>query len=802
MGQKFTSLSDWISAEFSAFESELPCNSLNFSLPCTSQQQVYSEQHIRSRILAAGVTLLYRITRKDLICIGYRDSLFQRRIEIDVSSIASFEMLIDAVTEQLSGANAHKDVVSESWEQEVGGMILCFDERIENPSTLSFADLVFRIQQHDSQCTLSYCAGRLSSKIALVIGRGLIATLTRAIANPSLGLKAFPLFEDEGKVLHGPNISPCPNILSRIEHWAKEAPNNIAIEYSDGKLTYRDLQEKIELASSKFFQMGVGEGTVVGLYLSKTQLLPILILSVMRCGGTFLPLDHGLGMDRLSQILALSNPYVVICDKPLEAVSYQGSVASSDQFFQTGSPGLACCPSKEVSSRYLVFTSGSTGEPAGCLVPYSSISNLAAAMTRVIGLTSRDKFLQVCPVSFDVILEEIFPILWAGGVFVTWRDGLLGGVGALDQVIEAYSITCLELPTVFWHHWVNNLLVRGKRPPHSLKRLLIGGDRVRRDVYESFLAWDVSLYNVYGLSEAACTSTAYVASAPSDREFNPDWTNLPIGSPIGNCDVYIADSASYPLPPGLIGEIIVGGACLGLGYLDSAPTSFHRKYTVVSADSRGPNGYFCTGDLGFIDSCGRIHFLGRIDLQVKVRGVRVELHEIEAKLCEVESIREACVLALPRNNGDTEIIAFIVTTTAELDNFQLQKVLRAQLPAHLRPARLFLLKDIPLNRHGKVDRAALKELYLSKSSSSVPNDITTQIESDLYRIWCEIGGAPEIPSITTNFFDAGADSLLLLEFSTRITADLKVTLTELQLYAAPNIRDLGRLIERKTKGYN
>jgi len=341
-------------------------------------------------------------------------------------------------------------------------------------------------------------------------------------------------------------------------------------------------------------------------------------------------------------------------------------------------PDIAIAPDQ---LAYVIYTSGSTGVPKAALITHTAAVNFTLALSRELGLKESDRILQFASPSFDVFVEEVFPT-WAAGAAVVLMDGNEAAAAAesrgLSELITRNQVTGCELPTAYWHQWSLELEKNGVPP--SISFVIIGGENALRERVEAWRRFDIPLINAYGLTEVAVTSIIYTLS--SDRELN-EWPQFPIGRPISNTEVYIVDAEMQPLPAGVIGDLYVGGTGLGRGYHNRPDLTAERFIPHPFSDEPGARLYR-TGDLARYLPDHNIEFLGRADRQVKVRGYRVELTEIEAVLSNHAGVRQAVVTLNRDQAGQERIVAYLVSAPTSQD--QLKAALKQKLPDYMVPS--------------------------------------------------------------------------------------------------------------------
>jgi amino acid adenylation domain-containing protein len=477
-------------------------------------------------------------------------------------------------------------------------------------------------------------------------------------------------------------------------------------------------------------------------------------------------------------------------------------------------------PVSEVTAEnlaYVIYTSGSTGNPKGVMITHQGMVNHSVAIAREYELKPSDRILQFSSMSFDIIIEELYPSLIIGAAIVLCPEDILSSATNFVEFVERERITVLNLPTAFWHELVKGLSVLKPELATTEKAisstllatvrlLIVGGEKASRSIYLTWLQLvgkRIRWINGYGPTETTVTATVYDPSSQSDNDLL--LSEIPIGRPLANARAYILDRNLQPVPIGVVGELHIGGAGLGRGYLnrpDLTANKFINNPFIAEPDAE-PNSskshrLYKTGDAVRYLSDGNIEFVGRIDYQVKIRGFRIELGEIETVLEQYPEVQQAVVLAREDVPGEKRLVAYIVPkqehspTTRELSSF-----LKEKLPDYMVPTAFVMMETLPLTPNGKVDRRALKAPDPSVTASQrviVPPRY--QLEFQLTKMWEEILGIEPI-GIRDNFFELGGHSLLVMRLISQINALCGKSLPLNTLFSAPTIEQLAKFLHQE-----
>ncbi len=394
--------------------------------------------------------------------------------------------------------------------------------------------------------------------------------------------------------------------------------------------------------------------------------------------------------------------------------------------------------------------------------------------------------MQFAAIGFDVVVEELFPTWLSGAAVVLPKTMEPISCAELLQLIEKEKVTVIELPTVYWHQLVNELSQTPGGAPNSLRLVIVGGETASPEKLATWQKFCIPMVHVYGLTETTVTSIVY--HIPGCAEKQKIWSNLPIGRPIANTQIYLLDSQKQPVPIGVIGEIYIGGVSLARGYLNRKDLTDEKFIPDPFSNKHGARLYK-TGDLARYLPDGNIEFLGRIDNQVKIRGFRIELGEIEAALAQHPGVRETVVIVREDIQSDKRLVAYLVPDQALPTNSSLRHFLKQKLPDYMIPSAFVVLDAIPLTPNGKVDRRALPapDSSPSDSTSFVPPRDT--FEQQLQRIWSEVLQLTAV-GIRDNFFELGGHSLLAVRLMAIIQQQFGLNLPLATLFSSPTIEQL------------
>ena len=562
------------------------------------------------------------------------------------------------------------------------------------------------------------------------------------------------------------DLPPVSCIHRLIEAQAARTPEAVALAFEGGTWTYAELNMRANRLASALKRRGVGPETLVGIAVERSPEMAAGLLGILKAGGAYVPLDPSYPRERLAFMMEDAGVTHLLTQAHLSGSlpDHQAEVINLDAGWDAIAGEADANPEGEVGAEtaaYVIYTSGSSGRPKGVVVTHRGLVNHNVAAMRVFGLGPGDRVLQFSTLSFDIAVEEIFPAWISGATVVLRGDDEMLEPSRFSRWIERERITVLDLPTAYWHAWVEGMTGRGEGPPESLRLVVVGGEKAQASAFARWreLVGDrIRWINTYGPTEATVIATA----------FEPEGVNdvLPIGRPIANVRTYVLDGQYRPVAIGLPGELYLGGLGVARGYhRDPALTA--AKFVPDSFSSVPGARLFRTGDRARWRADGVLEFLGRVDHQLKIRGFRVEPGEIEAALLDHPEVHDVVVLARQGDGGEARLDAYVVAgRDAGLSPGDLRRFSRERLPRHMVPSTFAILDALPLSPVGKVDRDALARLEPAREEASGrrPRD---EVEAQLVEIWGDLLDVRPV-GIDDDFFDLGGHSLLAVRLLARI----------------------------------
>ncbi len=583
-----------------------------------------------------------------------------------------------------------------------------------------------------------------------------------------------------------------------FEAQAGRTPEATAAVFGPRQWTYRELNARANQLAHYLRKLGVGPGVAVGICARRCAELPVFFLGVLKAGGVCLPLDPAYPSERLAYMQGDAQAPVLILGHGVE-----GDFAGSATLLRGGDLERAISGESEQNPEvvvgpedlaYIVYTSGSTGKPRGVLLPHRGMVNHHRSVVDLYGLTAQDRVLQFASISFDISIEEMYPIWSVGGTVVFAAPDFSLQPSQFVRWIGDNGITVVSAPTAYWHELVQELADRKLPLPESLRLLAVGGEKASTNVYSSWRQLAngrVRWINTYGPSEASVIVTAYEPPAGASLDPNAD---IPIGRAIPNIHTYILDANLQPVPAGDTGELHIGGVGLARGYLNQPVLTAQKFIPDPFANEPGARMYK-TGDLARFLADNNIEFCGRTDDQVKIRGFRIEPGEIEAALSQHPDVHQAIVIAREDQPGAKRLFAYIVAKQAKpVAPRQIREFLKGRLPEYMVPTGFVAMESLPLTPNGKVDKRALPapsaDSFADSGNYVAPRN---EMETRVAKIWEATLGIPRI-GIADDFFELGGHSLLALRLMRRLEQAFGKNLPPSALFQASTVEKLTALL--------
>ncbi len=567
--------------------------------------------------------------------------------------------------------------------------------------------------------------------------------------------------------------------------WASNHPHRLAVVSGNDRLTYAELDSQSNALAHELIRHGVVPDTVVVVCLSRSLRFVVAVLAIHKAGGAYLPIDPSNPAERIDFVIRDSGTPVIITERDAASrLPTEGPrILCLEDLPGKQEPRLPpACAAQPQHLAYVLYTSGSTGQPKGVQIEHRALANLFQATARILGTPRHAVWLATSNFSFDISIQEFLWPLCHGQTVVIFRGDESGE--SIPRLVIQHAITHFQgTPSRA------QLLLEEADAPRALgqlKQLLLAGEALLPDLI-SRLKQHLrgELFNLYGPTE----TTIYSAATRIDDASAP----VPIGHPVDNTDVLIVDEQLREIPRGEIGELLVGGAGLARGYLNR-PDLTQARFIAHPLDSS--RRVYRTGDLVRYRVDGRLDYLGRLDHQVKIRGHRIELGEIETRLRELPAIHQAAVLALPAPDKSLELVAYLTARDQTHPTFEsLRSALGVHLPEFFIPKRFILLPEMPMTASGKTDRKVLSTLAgspLQPAAGMAPRDTR---EQQLVKIWRSVLGLDRM-GIHDDFFELGGHSLLAMRIAASIRRELGASVAWSTLFQNRTVAQLAEVLRQ------
>ncbi|AVZ29691.1 non-ribosomal peptide synthetase [Nodularia spumigena] len=619
------------------------------------------------------------------------------------------------------------------------------------------------------------------------------------------------LTQQEYKSIHEWNQTeayyPLESIHQQFAAQVERTPDNIAVVFEDKQLTYKELNQRANQLAHYLQTLGVQPEIPVGIYIERSLEMVIGILGILKTGGCYVPLDPAYPVSRLTYFIDETNISVLLTQSSLldKLPNYDGKILALDTDLQEISQTSENNPTTLVNpdnAIYIIYTSGSTGTPKGVINNHRGVSNRLYWMQQQYNLEIGEPVLQKTPFSFDVSVWEFFWTLLNGGCLVMAKPEGHQDTNYLLEIIEQQQITTLHFVPAMLGVFLEepNLTARCR----SVKRVICSGEALSIEIQNRFFrSLNAELHNLYGPTEAAIDVT-YWQCQPTPPNLplvrggaesgGVELHTVPIGRPISNTQIYLLNEDLQPVPLGVTGEIYIGGVGVARGYWNRPDLTAERFINPQST----LNTLYKTGDLGRYLPDGNLEYLGRLDTQVKIRGLRIELGEIEAVLNQHPDIQQTVVILDSKSSENQRLVAYIVpaSTSTESESFtqELQKFLLSQLPDYMLPSIFLVLSALPLLPNGKINRQALpqpetvrhaNQAYIAPRNST--ETLVANILADVLRI--------ERMGVDENFLELGGNSLLAIRVTSRLREAFQLDLPLHSVFEKPTVAGLAERIQ-------
>jgi len=584
-----------------------------------------------------------------------------------------------------------------------------------------------------------------------------------------------------------------------FEDKTRQFADRVAVRFGSAQITYRELNDRADSVAKRLIAMGAASDVLVGLCIERSVELIIGMLGILKADAAYLPIDPAYPQKRVEFLLADSGAGVVVTTandaKRLES-SRPRTVIVDGQSEQAAivadaEPARRGCNDRDLA--YVIYTSGSSGAPKGALVEHHNVTRLFEATRGRFHFDQRDTWTMFHSISFDFSVWEIWGALLHGGALVIVPTHVTRSPEQLQELIRNEAVTVLcQTPSAFEQFVAADS--RGLAATYPLRRLIFGGEALNLEVVRRWVERHGSdrpqLINMYGITE----TTVHVTWKRITEGDLDDMNLSPVGTPIPDLKIHLLDEIGEPVPDGAPGEIYVSGAGVARGYLNR-PELTAQRFLI----SRGGERMYRSGDRAYRAANGELFYLSRIDDQIKARGYRIEPREVELCLAKHAGIRVVKVLPHKRDDGDVQLEAYIVkqesAQTSAADErlvAELAKRAQSELPSYMRPSEYFVVAELPVTAHGKLDREAL--LAICRKQAAAAPEATTPIEQSIANIWQQV--MQRAVGAHDDFFDIGGTSLGFMRILALVNEHFGLRLNGSELGDEASISRLSVCVDR------
>lgn len=545
-------------------------------------------------------------------------------------------------------------------------------------------------------------------------------------------------------------------LVTRFVDCVNATPNAIALKFGDEEVTYKELDCDSNRVALLLQKKSIGVDSPVAILMNRSIEMMTVIYGIEKAGGCYVPLDTDSPIKRINYIIKDVQAKCLITDQNISIEGIETvQVKELLKEIEDG-PANPIDKSEENGMAYIIYTSGSTGNPKGVAVEQKSIVNRLDWMQKQYPLTKEDVLIQKTPYTFDVSVWELFWGLQRGAKLVIAKPGGHKDNEYLASVIEKEKITVIH----FVPCMLNAFFETDITGCRGLRYVFSSGEELTGEIVNRFFKrFDetTSLINLYGPTEAAIDVTYW------DCTKNDVNKKVPIGYPVDNTQIYIVDRNNVRVPDGVMGEIVISGIQLARGYINRDELTKDR-FINIFIDGVGEVRVYKTGDLGKMCKEGYVYYYGRMDQQVKIRGLRVELGEIECKILEMSNVEEAVVVAHDRDNGEKILVAYVVSKMKIED---IKKHLKERLPEYMIPGKIIFIEELPHLLNGKIDRKRLSETFKKNDNEEPVDQILNTNEKIVMNVVSEELNIVMIPK-DEELFSYGLDSIKVIRIVSKL----------------------------------
>ena len=574
-----------------------------------------------------------------------------------------------------------------------------------------------------------------------------------------------------------------------FEEQVKRTPIGKALVFKDKIYTYEQVDRNANKFAVFLKKQGIRPGMIIGVHMEPEPELVFVLLGILKAGCAYVPIDPSYPKKRTSFIIKNSCMELVVVNSSgnhsiPDNVRIIDASASSEIWLEDDSNYEYNSNLDTSMLAYIMYTSGSTGYPKGVRITHMNVVNFLSSMKKKLGIKETDRFFSITTYSFDISVLEIFLPLVSGACVIQIEKGIAADGAEMQRRIEMYKPTIMQGTPAFWR-----MLITSGWKGNSELTVLCGGEELKKDLAEMLVQRCKCLWNMYGPTETTVWSLM--------EKINGENSIITIGKPIHNTKIYILDDKLKVVPPGVIGDLYIGGLGVSEGYNNDEDQT--RKRFVLNPYKNDETLFF-TGDKAKYLSDGRVMFCGRKDHQLKIRGFRIEPAEIENRLNKYRSIENSVVIGIKDSSGEYSLTAFIKLENGirkeAIDLSDLRKYLREELPEYMIPSRFAFVHQFPLTPNLKIDRKKLMEIPLDEVEENIEDQMPrNETEKRLAKIWMEVLTRKSI-GIYDNFFDLGGHSILAVSIIAKTNNEFEASFPLRWIFQYPTIASFAAEIDK------
>ena len=648
---------------------------------------------------------------------------------------------------------------------------------IEINNNISKFNLSMEIKPKTHTINIEYCTELFKKQTIERLFEHYMNAINSIMADSNVKIKDIEIIseEEKKKILYEFNDTQMDyprnkTVAQLFEEQVEKTPDNIAVVFEDEKLTYRELNEKSNQLANYLIDVDIDKNDIISIKLNRSFDLIIAILAVLKSGAAYMLIDPDLPVERIRYMIENAKSNLLITTSDLYIENHIESL-KIDKFKYGKYSKNRICNVEQTDKLCVLYTSGSTGKPKGVLLNKKGFTNLMYAFKKDMNTSEYRNILGIATVSFDMFAVELYTALTFGNTLILANEEQQKNVAAMRKLIKNYNVEFLvttpsRIELLLIDEYENSL--------RQLKCMQLGGEKISKTLLNKIKKFtEAKIYNGYGPTEtSACCTNKLLTDE-----------NITIGKPLSNVQVYIYNTDMELCPIGITGEICIGGDGVSDGYINN-PEITNKVF--VKSPQNNNQIIYKTGDIGKFNEKGEIEYIGRKDDQIKIRGLRVELPEIEARLNDITEINQSTVLCMKDANM-SYLIAF-VTAKDTINVHKIKLELAKTLPAYMIPRYIIHKEKLPITINGKVDRKAL-EKSIEQKNLTLSTNLYVPPENQKQKIFCDIWSEllKTNVGIDDDLFDIGADSLLAINFKTQLLS-YNIDLPYANIFKYRNIR--------------